>query len=720
MDSCMLGQDSFQDINTDDCSSKLVNILIPASTLNEDVTEFVSLDQDASMSQASQNGIDMAYQQNCIYIPPSSLFMQSEAEPEVVDQPTSHPTFVTMRIENIENDGENSIYTLAPASASSSQNSTANSVKVDASLPSKVGSGNESELPGIGQHVKMTADKGTHTEGAKYAYKCTEENCTKGFSTLTQLNKHKTTVHEKEKLYKCKYANCRWSFQTPYKLRRHLESHYKQKPFACTYPGCDKVFSNNYNLTVHMKSHNELQPELICQYCGLIAPGKRKLELHLRKKHNEKPSLLCSICKQKFHTMSALVIHKRSHDPHKVEHHCPLCEKKFSKRCELKMHLYKHTGERPFQCDQCEWTFTNLSRLNRHQQTHKEKRYNCSYGDCEKQFHRLDHLTSHLKMHSVNLNEAEALKLLGPSITSKDMQLFTCEVCGYNFLSKHGLSRHKLKCQHDPSSIKLMAPSRAPGEKLNDRVLISQSASPDEKNMIESSVSNEKLGQEVIDSLLSDAEESLARNQEQFADSGPVANEVIITSDTPIPGLPNCDTDTSQASTICIIEPDSSMQGLDSSWSAALLSDDSENIDTSQYLSQDQVANVPLAPFIDEMVALAPSNSQPFLRLEGEISICGDPVPNSSGPETADEVETQDVLRQYVVDSNGLGGISDIPDSINIVSDGFKSTVSSVNNQGGTSFFDDSSVLTSMGESAHNLASNTHFSGTTINLNDLQ
>lgn len=151
--------------------------------------------------------------------------------------------------------------------------------------------------------------------------------------------------------------------------------------------------------------------------------------------------------------------------------------------------------------------------------------------------------------------------------------------------------------------------------------------------ILQSSVSDEQLGQEVIDSLLSDAEESLNRSQDQFTDPTSVANEVIIASqDTPISvGIPQCDPETNEPPTICIIEPDTSIQGLDSSWSASLLSDDNESIDTSQYLSQDQVANVPLTPFIDDMVSLTPSNAQQFLQLDGDIGICGEPVANSTG-----------------------------------------------------------------------------------------
>jgi len=222
-----------------------------------------------------------------------------------------------------------------------------------------------------GKSVK-TADKATDTDDAKLIHKCSVESCGLVFTSQHQLHKHTATVHEKEKVYKCSYTNCRWSFNTPFKLRRHMNSHYKRKPFVCDYVGCGKAFAYSYNLTAHLKSHS--QPRVMCHICSFSA-GKRDLEIHMRKVHNEAPSFLCSICKQLFHTLQALTMHKKSHDPHKVEHSCPLCGKTYSKRCELKEHLYMHTGERPYQCDQCEWTFTSNSRLTRHKKLHEKKRF---------------------------------------------------------------------------------------------------------------------------------------------------------------------------------------------------------------------------------------------------------------------------------------------------------------------------------------------------------
>ena len=223
------------------------------------------------------------------------------------------------------------------------------------------------------KEVKQTADKATYTNGVKTLHKCDIENCNQTFKSLLEWRKHKTTVHGKEKMYKCKYANCLWSFSTPYKLRRHLESHYKRKPFSCTFPGCNAVFSSDYNQRAHMKLHTTIKPSRICKICGKILESKRELSVHLRKVHDQGPEFKCNICKNNFCTLAALVIHKRSHKP-RNEFECPVCEKKFGVRYNLKIHIYTHTGEKPYKCDECDCGFASLSRLNRHSWIHKERR----------------------------------------------------------------------------------------------------------------------------------------------------------------------------------------------------------------------------------------------------------------------------------------------------------------------------------------------------------
>ncbi|KAK3542543.1 hypothetical protein QTP86_028679, partial [Hemibagrus guttatus] len=78
---------------------------------------------------------------------------------------------------------------------------------------------------------------------------------------------------------------------------------------------------------------------------------------------------------------------------------CSQCEKSFTRQIDVQRHQLSHTGEKPYQCSQCGKSFTRQSTLKSHWRIHTgQKPYDCS--ECGKSFTRHSDLQRHQRVHT--------------------------------------------------------------------------------------------------------------------------------------------------------------------------------------------------------------------------------------------------------------------------------------------------------------------------------
>ncbi|XP_005990800.1 zinc finger protein 521 isoform X2 [Latimeria chalumnae] len=101
---------------------------------------------------------------------------------------------------------------------------------------------------------------------------------------------------------------------------------------------------------------------------------------------------------------------------------CQFCEKSFSRLSYLKHHEQSHSDKLPFKCTYCSRLFKHKRSRDRHIKLHTgDKKYHCN--ECDAAFSRSDHLKIHLKTHTSN-------------------KPYKCAICRRGFLSSSSLHGH--------------------------------------------------------------------------------------------------------------------------------------------------------------------------------------------------------------------------------------------------------------------------------------
>ena len=166
---------------------------------------------------------------------------------------------------------------------------------------------------------------------------------------------------------------------TTHVLRRLTPEEAKTKKFKCD--ACDYTGYSRASISTHYTASH---PPCYCDVCGKVYSNPNALARHMYVHDPDKP-YQCEDCQQSFSFESELVSHRMKHRT-SPSFTCMFhkCGKKFRRMSELNSHVIEHSGTL-YNCTKCNYNTNNPRHLRDHQRSHSdEKRYKCKY--CEERF----------------------------------------------------------------------------------------------------------------------------------------------------------------------------------------------------------------------------------------------------------------------------------------------------------------------------------------------
>lgn len=234
----------------------------------------------------------------------------------------------------------------------------------------------------------------------------------------------------------CGWANCAVVFNNPELYYRHVDEHVEdgaERDVKCLWEECGGQFTSGHKMRDHFRSHTQ-EKLIACPKCGGLFSNRTKFFDHIKRQTPlEDQQYQCSHCSKRLASERLLRDHMRNHINH---YKCPLCDMTCSSPSNLSNHMrYRHSTERPYACNFCEYSGKSQADLCKHLRTHlSEPQFKCPNDVCGYVTRSAHTLKLHvLKEHKKN-----------------DVARYICHLCQKTFargayLTRHLFRKHKFR-----------------------------------------------------------------------------------------------------------------------------------------------------------------------------------------------------------------------------------------------------------------------------------
>lgn len=215
----------------------------------------------------------------------------------------------------------------------------------------------------------LVDDRFTRSLDASGITKFTCKHCFRTYKTTSNMLIHQCPSLPPPQSSQC--PECLSIFVNQQTLVAHRKTHIADTLWCSL---CDKKFTTIAGLKYHLKTHTGTKT-ISCPFCQLKFMANGNLQSHIRTVHSTVRPYACSECEQSFTRGYHLKRHITSIHQKKRDFECGVCNRRFLQQSHLTQHAWQHTGIKPFQCEQCEASYTSRSALNKHlRSVHDERK----------------------------------------------------------------------------------------------------------------------------------------------------------------------------------------------------------------------------------------------------------------------------------------------------------------------------------------------------------